>query len=121
MKDIASYDIVLGTPGTSIGGAEFEFLRFHRVVLDEAHSFRSTTHKAFTNARFMWCVTATPFGSSIYDISSQCSAMRIEGVLPNSYNKGRITIAIVPLLQRFMIRHTKVGLTHQPNPHINNR
>jgi SWI/SNF-related matrix-associated actin-dependent regulator of chromatin subfamily A3 len=90
-RDLDSYDIVLTTYGTVTtehrrsykGGREvLYFLRWFRIILDEAHTIRSANTAQCRAilalyATHHWCLTGTPISNKVEDLASLLQFCRV--------------------------------------------
>jgi SNF2 family DNA or RNA helicase len=99
--DLCEADVVLSTATFEWASIFVQKFKFRRVVLDEAHLLGTTTVRLPYAERFVsdhhWCVTATPFTSSITELDKQCQFLSLHSRA--CYHPEE--------LKRRMIRHTK--------------
>ena len=88
-------------------GVRYALYEFHRVVQDESHLFYSRTSSAKAGfassicAERRWCVTATPFVSTVGELRKQSMFLRMPSSLAESIR------ADPEVLKKYMIRHIK--------------
>ncbi len=119
-------DYVLTTYGI-LGRAELAYMRWGRVVLDEAHYIKNGIKKSkpplcATNAyrlysKFKWCITGTPFNNRMSDIASLCKFIGTEPYNDPIWWKNQSREKIQEWRGKYLIRATKEGLLAPPKYH----
>ena len=116
-NNIKSYDIVITTFDSQIpDGPPYDLkyhMNFHRLIIDEFHQKVGNSIKrngASVRATNKWCVSGTPFTSSLTDLKGSAEILghfydgiRLESLL--DLEKG--SPEVVTALKSVMIRHTK--------------
>jgi SNF2 family DNA or RNA helicase len=104
------YDLIVTTFQT--GFNYFDHMKFHRKIIDESHQSivnsysRSITAAATNN----WCVSGTPFSSSLIDLSGSARLVgHTDTVFKlNRHFSGDWSLPeLIPTLKSVIIRHTK--------------
>ena len=112
-------------------------VRWHRVVLDEAHFIRGDSTLALKycetfRAANVWCVTGTPFNTSIADVRNQCRLLRVGAFCSESFfaaaigvpwsgahgsdARARAARACAALLRAVAVRHAKTQQRSDGSP-----
>ncbi|CAJ1959516.1 unnamed protein product [Cylindrotheca closterium] len=125
--DLHNWDdrLLLTTTDIIISTATFEWpshvvnkVKFHRVVMDEAHLLSNTTNANIgyatrIQADCRWCVTATPLTAGISDLKQQMTFLGIQDNSPFGRAFSNATInnesidAFVNMFAKYVTRHEK--------------
>jgi len=83
-------------------------LIFHRIIVDESHQ-GVRNNATYFKGQFVWCVTGTPFSSSLSDLSRSSHILGhwSGGCCLRDWVNARGSPKVVSLLRSVMIRHTK--------------
>lgn len=84
-------------------------VRWHRIILDEAHHIRNKDTKSFqgilqVQAQVKWFLTGTPIQNNIADLHS---LFQVLGVPPSQYNSPK---KLKHTIHQFVLRRTKEGI-----------
>jgi len=137
-NDLYALDVIISTSTFEWNKDISRNFKFHRVVVDESHLFATAPSSAkiqYATAKsssFRWCVTATPFTTSIAELQKQLQFLnhgRVGFSLSHSLRavlgafqsltvrspqtvKKQAFYDLADVLKKCMIRHTKVQRIH---------
>ena len=86
--ELALYDVIISSYAITAGNysekckGPFASVRFHRVILDEAHTIKNKNTRSALgccniDAKYRWCMTATPIQNKIDELYSLIKFLRI--------------------------------------------
>lgn len=107
--DIKKYKVVITTMGTLLPTkrrlvSPAHLVKWHRVVVDEAHDMRNPRSKAYASiwalkARVRWCLTATPVFNKITDFGTLMEWIGVP--------KVHVQASLRQCVERYTLRRTK--------------
>ena len=123
------WDFIVTSYGI-LGSGNLNRVNWGRIVLDESHSIRnglsrkkhvvaSAAFKISKNAKYKWCLSATPFCNNMKDIASQCKFIGTKPYNdPNWWKKeGNDPEEVQIWRKKFVLRRTKDNILTPPIYH----